>query len=144
MIGKIAIGSALLVALLAAVVALQPAEFTIERSVQIDAPPELHSARVPRTLLQPLMENALKCSAEPNQSLVAVRVTIRREGDDLSIRVRDRGPGCSASARSVGLANITARIQTLYGNDYGISLTEADEGGAEVTVRLPLRVREAV
>ena len=110
--------------------------------VQIDAPAELHAARVPRTLLQPLVENALKCSAEPNASLVAVRVSIRREQDDLAIRVRDRGPGCSESARGQGLANITARIQTLYGNDYGISLKEADEGGAEVTVRLPLRLRD--
>jgi len=38
---KIAIGLALLVALLLVVVALQPAEFAIERSAQIDAPPEV-------------------------------------------------------------------------------------------------------
>lgn len=107
--------------------------------VQIDAPAELHSLRVPRTLLQPLVENALKCSAEPNQSLVAVRVSARREADALVVRVRDRGPGCTASARSVGLANIAARIQTLYGDDYGISFKEAEEGGAEVVVRLPVR-----
>lgn len=111
--------------------------------VQIDAPPDLHPLRVPRTLLQPLVENALKCSADPNSSLVAVRVTIRRDGDALSVKVRDRGPGCSESARSVGLANIRARIQTLYGNDYGITLREADEGGAEVLVRLPVALREA-
>jgi two-component system LytT family sensor kinase len=111
--------------------------------VQIDSPPELSAARVPRTLLQPLVENALKCSAEPNLSLVAVRVTIRRDGDDLAIRVRDRGPGCSESARGVGLRNIATRIQTLYGQDYGIALKEADEGGAEVSLRLPLRLPEA-
>lgn len=111
--------------------------------VQIDAPPEFHASRVPRTLLHPLVENALKCSADPQQSLVAVRVTVRREGDNLVIRVRDRGPGCSESARGLGLANITARIQTLYGDDYGISLKEADEGGAEVQVRLPLRLPDA-
>lgn len=111
--------------------------------VQIDAPAELHSARVPRTLLQPLVENALKCSAEPAQSLVAVRVNVRREGDTLVVRVRDRGPGCSESARGMGLANISARIQALYGDDYGISLKEADEGGAEVKVRLPMPAREA-
>lgn len=110
--------------------------------VQIDAPPDLHGARVPRTLLQPLVENALKCSAEPNSSLVAVRVTIRREDEVLSVKVRDRGPGCSESARGMGLANISARIRTLYGNDFGISLREAEEGGAEVQVRLPWRLRE--
>jgi uncharacterized protein YndB with AHSA1/START domain len=38
---KIAIGAAVLVALLAAVVALQPAEFAIERSEHIAAPPEV-------------------------------------------------------------------------------------------------------
>lgn len=111
--------------------------------VQIDSPPELNVARVPRTLLQPLVENALKCSAEPNLSLVAVRVTIRRDGDDLAIRVRDRGPGCTESARGLGLRNIATRIQTLYGPDYGIALKEADEGGAEVSLRLPLRLPEA-
>lgn len=109
--------------------------------VQVDVPAELYPAMVPRTLLQPLVENALKCSAEPSQSLVAVRVAARREGEDLVIRVRDRGPGCDASARSLGLANIRERIAHLYGSGYGITLAEADEGGAEVRVRLPLRLQ---
>jgi two-component system, LytTR family, sensor kinase len=68
-------------------------------------------------------------------------VAARREGEDLVIRVRDRGPGCDASARSMGLANIRERIAHLYGSDYGITLAEADEGGAEVRVRLPLRLQ---
>jgi LytS/YehU family sensor histidine kinase len=42
----------------------------------------------------------------------------------------------------MGLANIRARIQTMYGTQYGISLREADEGGAEVQVRLPLSLPE--
>ena len=40
MAGKIAIASAAITALLFVVVALQPAEFAIERSAQIDAPRE--------------------------------------------------------------------------------------------------------
>jgi len=111
--------------------------------VQVDVPAELHPAQVPRTLLQPLVENALKCSASPSHSLVAVRVFARREGDDLVIRVRDRGPGCDASARSLGLSNIRERIAHLHGGVYGVSLAEAEEGGAEVSVRLPLRLQNA-
>ena len=110
--------------------------------VQIDVPGELHSARVPRVILQPLVENALKCSADPAQSLVAVRVMARREDDVLVIRVRDRGPGCDAASRSLGLANTAQRIGQLYGEGYGISLVDADEGGAEVVARLPLHLRE--
>ncbi len=112
--------------------------------VQVDVPADLYAAQVPRTLLQPLVENALKCSAEPSQSLVAVRVSARREGDSVMIRVRDRGPGCDASARSLGLANTAERIAHLYGEGYGISLAEADEGGAEVRVRLPLRLPQSL
>ena len=74
---------------------------------------------------------------------MAVRVSARREADDLLIRVRDRGPGCDASARSLGLANIRERIAHLYGGSYGITLAEADEGGAEVRVRLPLRLQSS-
>jgi two-component system, LytTR family, sensor kinase len=111
--------------------------------VQIDVPGELHAATVPRVILQPLVENALKCSAAPASSLVAVRVSARREKDDLVIRVRDRGPGCDESARSLGLANAAERIAHLYGAGYGITLAEADECGAEVRVRLPLRFGNA-
>lgn len=107
--------------------------------VQVDAPADLNQACVPRFLLQPLVENALRCSADPSQSLVAVRVTIRREGETLTIRVRDRGPGGCESARGLGLSNSAERIAQLYGAGYGISSADAAEHGAEVVARLPLR-----
>ena len=107
--------------------------------VQVDAPAELSQASVPRFLLQPLVENALRHSADPSQSLVAVRITVRREGDTLTIRVRDRGPGGCESARGLGLANSAERIAQLYGAGYGISTADAAEHGAEVVARVPLR-----
>lgn len=107
--------------------------------VQVDAPAELQQACVPRFLLQPLVENALRCSADPSQSLVAVRITVRREGETLAIRVRDRGPGGCESARGLGLSNSAERIAQLYGAGYGISSADAAENGAEVVARVPLR-----
>ncbi len=109
--------------------------------VQVDAPAELARARVPRLLLQPLVENALRYGADPSLSLVAVRVSARAEDGALAIRVHDRS-GCSEEAlRSAGLANLGERIVRLYGSDYGIT-SRNDEEGIELIVKLPLKFAE--
>ncbi len=110
--------------------------------VQVDSPPELSRAMLPRFLLQPLVENALHHGDDPAMTLVAVRVFVRAEGDSLVIRVRDHSQCDDQSPRSVGVVNAAARIAQLYGPGYGLS-SERTAEGIEVTVRLPLRVADA-
>lgn len=107
--------------------------------VQVDAPPELARATVPRFLLQPLVENALAHGDDPAMTLVAVRVSVRAEGESLLIRVRDHSHCEDQSPRSIGIVNATARIAQLYGPGYGLA-SERTAEGIEVTVRLPLRL----
>ncbi len=109
--------------------------------VQVDTPAELQKARVPRLLLQPLVENALRYGADPSLSLVAIRVNVRAEGQTLVIRVHDRS-GCGEEMlRGAGLANVAERITRLYGPGYGLS-SRPDEEGIELIVKLPLRIAE--
>ncbi len=110
--------------------------------VQVDAPPELARVILPRFLLQPLVENALRHGDDPAMTLVAVRVIVRSEGDSLIIRVRDHSRCDDQSPQSVGVVNAAARIAQLYGPGYGLSSERTDEG-IEVTVRLPLRMDAA-
>ena len=107
--------------------------------VQVDAPPELARAVLPRFLLQPLVENAMRHGDDPAMTLVAVRVFVRAEGDSLVIRVRDHSHCEDQSPHSIGVVNAAARIAQLYGEGYGVSSQRTDEG-IEVTVRLPLRL----
>ncbi|MCX7557112.1 histidine kinase [Xanthomonadaceae bacterium JHOS43] len=107
--------------------------------VQVDAPPELARATVPRFLLQPLVENALAHGDDPAMTLVAVRVTVRAENESLVIRVRDHSHCEDQSPRSIGIINAAARIAQLYGAGSGVS-SERTAEGIEVTVRLPLRL----
>ncbi len=109
--------------------------------VQVDSPPELARARVPRFLLQPLVENALRHGDDPAMTLVAARVTVRAEDDSLVIRIRDHSHCDDQSPHSVGVTNATARIAQLYGPGYGLTSRRTEEG-IEVTVRLPLRLGE--
>lgn len=110
--------------------------------VQVDAPPELARAMLPRFLLQPLVENALRNGDDPEMTLVAVRVSVRAEDEDLVICIRDHSRAQDHSSHSVGIVNAAARIAQLYGPRYGLSSAPTDEG-VEVTVRLPLRLPKA-
>jgi hypothetical protein len=107
--------------------------------VRVDSPPELARATVPRFLLQPLVENALRNGDDPAMTLVAARVSVRAENDQLVISIHDHNSGQEQSAYSSAITNAVARIAQLYGPAYGLTSAPTHEG-TEVTVRLPLRL----
>jgi two-component system, LytTR family, sensor kinase len=108
---------------------------------------ETLDARVPSLLLQTLVENAVRHGIESRRGPGVVVVEARRDGASLHLEVRDSGPGFQAAARGsnggVGLANTEARLEQLYGATASLERGAAPEGGARVTVRLPLRPMEA-
>jgi sensor histidine kinase YesM len=69
------------------------------------------------------------------------------EGDTLELRVLDTGPGFNPGQQrahseraGVGTANTRARLEQLYGQEQSVDFCNRPEGGACVTVRLPLRI----
>ena len=75
---------------------------------------------MPRLILQPLVENAIKHGVAPRSGPGTIRISSRRDGDDLRLEVRDNGVGLSGGARAklhdgVGLSNTRARLECLYG-----------------------------
>jgi LytS/YehU family sensor histidine kinase len=82
----------------------------------ISAPAELRSAPLPPLLLQPLVENAVRHGIEPAVAGGQIRVEVRRSDDALELTVNDTGVGLNADApKGVGLANVRARLESLYG-----------------------------
>ncbi|HEX2781050.1 MAG TPA: ATP-binding protein [Gemmatimonadaceae bacterium] len=98
---------------------------------------------VPRLILQPLVENAIAHGIErrgSGQILIAATV----DGDVLTLRVRDDGPGLmlesSGRARTGGGTRDTiARLERLYGSAARFTLRDTDGSGAEAVVRVPVR-----
>jgi LytS/YehU family sensor histidine kinase len=83
---------------------------------EISVPQELRSAVLPPLLLQPLVENAIRHGIEPAVEGGTIRVDARRASDALELTVTDTGVGMSTDApEGVGLANVRARLSSLYG-----------------------------
>jgi sensor histidine kinase YesM len=108
--------------------------------VRIDLPAELASALVPPLMLGTLVENAIKHGIGPRASGGTVSLTARRHGNSLEVVVADDGLGFRArSGHGVGLANIRARLDTLFASSGSLELARGDAGGVTATMRLPLR-----
>lgn len=99
--------------------------------------------RVPRLLLQPLVENALRHGLVNRTSIGHLRITAAVDDGRLRLSVRDNGAGQSAGRVNqgfgVGLANMRERLATLYGTDASLSLSTPAEGGTIAEVVLPMR-----
>jgi sensor histidine kinase YesM len=110
-------------------------------TVEIDAPPETHAARVPALLLQPLVENAIRHGIATKSGPGRIEVSAARSDDRIELQVRDDGPGLDAQAsRGIGLANTSARLETLYQDRHRFELANREGGGVAVTVMIPYRV----
>ena len=110
-----------------------------EDLIQIDIDPGLHEVPVPRLILQPLVENAIRHGAD---RAGRVRVVVRAvwAGDQVVLSVRDHGPGFphGGPAFGVGLSNTAGRLHHLFGNRAVLDLRNAPDGGAWVTIRIPV------
>lgn len=103
------------------------------------------NARVPPLILQPLVENAIRYGIEPRETGGVVTIRAVREGDFLGLEVSDDGAGFSGGqllrpGNGVGLANTTARLQTLYGDSHQFKLTANQPSGACVKIEIPFRL----
>jgi two-component system sensor histidine kinase AlgZ len=72
-------------------------------------------ARVPPLLLQPLVENAIKHGVEPSEQGAQLRVSTRRRGDRVVVRITNTVPaGAGAPGQGVAQDNVRQRLALLH------------------------------
>lgn len=117
---------------------IERARFSDRLRVTIDVSPEAMDAHVPRLVLQPLVENAIRHGIAKRAASGVLTITGARLGQSLSLTVYDDGPGPPVDPTDgVGLANTRERLRHLYGDTATFTLTVAVEGGAEARITLP-------
>ena len=122
-------------------VELQQLRFGDRLRFELDLPSDLLGARIPDLLLQPLVENALQHGIEQRPGAGRVRVSARREGEQLVLDVADDGAGpgsdCQEPKSGTGLGATRSRLQTLFGARASLALQRNGLGGCTATLRLP-------
>jgi hypothetical protein len=125
---------------------IQRTRFSDRLRVVIDIPSDLYPVRVPNLLLQPLVENAIKHGIAKRIEGGRIEVTGCRSEGLLKLRVYNDGPrlqtNWEAASAGIGIANLRARLQILYGSNFELDLSSPEAGGVAVAVSLPLDVRE--
>ncbi len=131
-------------------VIIQQTRFEERLDFRLDVPDGLLDALIPKLTLQPLVENAIRYALEPNIEPCIISISISRKEDGLDLRVSDNGPGMSAEfirelqegriqtrGEGIGLANITERIQIVFGQEWGTEIESRPGGGTEILVHIP-------
>jgi len=102
---------------------------------------------VPRFVLQPLVENAIRHGLSRRSAAGTIEIAARMERDSLLVRVADNGVGLdarsAASGRGIGLSNVRDRLRILYGDDDRLRLSAGRAGGTIAELTIPARRRDA-
>ena len=123
----------------------------------------LGGIKVPRFLLQPLVENAVRHGIEPKESNTRILVSVQRRGDKIKAFIIDTGLGIakdelvrlrrvigSSSAEEparegllagsgIGLANVATRLWILYGREGSLQLFSKAGKGTIVRLSIPMK-----
>ena len=144
--------------------------FTVQRcrfgdkiSMELEIENEkLLEARMPKLILQPLVENAVAHGLEGKLGPGTVRIIVENSDRTLFLRVRDDGVGIpdervrqlneqfagdtgaptGQQKGGIALRNVNSRIRLMFGENYGLRIFSATGIGTECCVTLPLLFRE--
>lgn len=108
----------------------------------------LSSIRVPRLILQPLVENSIYHGIRPKGEHGVIRVTVKRQEDFLFLSIYDNGIGMSAhqrellfsgkDSRSFGFQGTIERIRYYYKTEDVFEIHSTEGEYCEIILKLPL------
>ena len=132
---------------------IEQARFHDRLRVRIDIDAATSDIKVPALILQPLVENAIKHGLAPKIEGGTVSISARRAEGSLLLIVEDDGVGFGSQiakypppvgangkgrtrSTGVGLANITQRLRTLYGEHAELLVERPGDSGCRVTIKI--------
>ncbi len=134
---------------------IQKIRYEDKLSYEIDVDKEIVLGSILKIILQPLVENSIYHGIKNLPNGGTVKISGRREGEDVVLKVSDNGTGIEASKLKdilskkihgndekklggVAIINVNERIQLYYGEQYGLSYKSEVGVGTEVEIRIPM------
>ena len=122
---------------------------------RIEMDEEVMDARIPKLVLQPIVENSIKHGLDNAKNGFEIIITGHREGDDVVLEIFDDGagigeveleqisaklrensvPGMKASG-GYGLRNVNGRLKLQFGPEYGLEVESSPEEYTVVRLKI--------
>jgi two-component system LytT family sensor kinase len=131
---------------------IQRARFRDRLRADVDVDTTVLDTLVPSLMLQPLVENAIRHGIESHNGVGRISIRGVRDANSLVVTVRDTGRNEDErdreriadevrSSNGIGLGNVTARLEHLYGAGQSFSAGRDAAGGFAVIMRLPFHTQ---
>ena len=135
---------------------LQKMRYNRSLNYHIDIPEELMGCKIPKLLLQPVVENSLVHGMKDIRS-IAINISAWKEKGQLKLCVEDNGSGIREEKleelrkgleredvyrEHIGLYNSHRVVRLLYGPESGMTIESSPGNGTKVTVTLPADMEE--
>jgi len=116
---------------------IERVRFSDRISFEITVDDGLHEAKIPRFLIQPLVENALKHGLKDIASGAALQISLKKTAW-LEISIADNGsPFPDALETGYGLQSTYDKLDLLYSNNYEIQIS--NHPVKQIKIQIPLR-----
>lgn len=143
-----------------AYISIQKVRFKDRFEVYDNISPLTLDSRVPKMILQPLVENAIFHGLEPSMEKGSLEIfSDVDENNIITICIKDNGVGMTSDAleetryeltntdvdnplkisSGIGITNVNNRIKLKFGKEYGITINSELGRGTEVILRFPVR-----
>lgn len=138
-------------------IAIQNVRFQDGYTLEIHCDEEVGKCKIIKLLLQPIVENSIVHGFLEPVDRAVIKVSVKKQEQDIHICVTDNGGGMSRERMEevlkgintttntfnhIGLSNINQRIKYSYGDQYGIILSSEKGRGTTVTVHFPVLTEE--
>jgi two-component system sensor histidine kinase YesM len=132
---------------------LQSMRFSDRLEIKLSLDPRLAHVRIPKLLLQPLVENAIIHGVEPceHPCILEVSAELLATNSDLEervvIRIADNGVGFFYKPEliddhHIGLSNVKERLALAFQENYSLHLNSSPGNGTTVTIHISLNKEE--
>ena len=123
--------------------AIEQFRFGAALQIEYDLEERVLHHGIPRLLLQPLVENAIKHARPRNGDALKIKIETRIDSDRLMLVVTDNGPGLGATPVSgVGLRNVVDRLERYFGEGAQLELNDHKPAGLQALIHIDLSALE--
>lgn len=131
-------------------VGIQKFRYDNSFDVMFECDERVAEKKIPKLLIQPLLENAIFHGVELRKGDGLIVITARKKEEDIEVTVEDNGVGISeemierinrgervGGTAHVGILNVKERIQLNFGMNYGMKIESTQWEGTKIILTFP-------